>query len=172
VAAVPEHAPRIYPWRIQLALQHGDLDRARALLEAPPASWRVHAGIVWEVRCEDVLARGEWDRGDQVAAAAREHADAAGAPAVVPAAQRLAGAVAVAGADTERGIERLVAARDAFEDFGMVWEAARTRRLLAVAYGRAGRPDDAAAEAAGAERALDALGVVNDQVLDAAVAAL
>ena len=172
VAAVPEHAPRIYPWRIRLALQRGELDRARAQLEAPPPSWMVHAGIVWEVRCEDVLARGEWDRGDQVAASAREHADACGAPAVVPAAQRLEGAVAVAGGDTEGGIERLAAARDAFEDLGMVWEAARTRRLLAVAYDRSGRPDDAAAEAAAAKVPLDVLGVVNDRVLDAALAAL
>ena len=124
------------------------------------------------MRCEDVLARGEWDRGDLVAASAREHAEAAGAPAVVPAAQRLEGAVAVAGADLERGLELLVAARDAFEDLGMVWEAARTRRLLAVAHGRSGRPDDAAAEAAAAERSLDALGVVHDRVLDAALAAL
>jgi tetratricopeptide (TPR) repeat protein len=172
VAAVPEHAPRVYPWRIRLALQRGELDRARAQLEAPPESWQVHAGIVWEVRCEDVLARGDWGRGEQVAAAAREHAAAAGAPALVPAAQRVEGAVAVAGADTERGIELLVAARDAFEDLGMVWEAARTRRLLAVAFDRSDRPDDAAAEAAAAARPLDALGVVNDRVLDAALAAL
>jgi class 3 adenylate cyclase/tetratricopeptide (TPR) repeat protein len=172
VAAVPEHAPRIYPWRIQLALQRGELDRARTLLEAPPESWQVHAGIVWEVRCEDVLARGEWERGDHVAASARAHADAAGASAVVPAAQRLEGAVAAAAGDTDRGIGRLVSARDAFEELGMVWEAARTRRLLAVAFGRSGRPADAAAEAAAAARSLDALGVVNDRVLDAALAAL
>jgi class 3 adenylate cyclase/tetratricopeptide (TPR) repeat protein len=172
VAAVPEHSMRIYPWRIRLALQRSDLDRARALLEAPPASWKIHAGIVWEVRCEDVLARGEWDRGDQVAAAAREHADAVGARALGPAAQRLEGVVVVARGDAKRGVERLVAARDGFDALGMVWEVARTRRLLAVAYARSGRSDEAATETAAATRSLDALGVVTDPVLDAALAAL
>jgi tetratricopeptide (TPR) repeat protein len=172
VAAVPEHAPRIYPWRTRLALQRGEFDRARALLEAPPASWKVHADLVWEVRCEDVLARGDWERGYEIAASARQQAEAGGTPAVRPAALRLEGAVALAGAELDRGVARLVAARQEFLDLGMVWEAARTRRLLAAGYERTGRPDQAALEAAVAESALSALGVVNDPVLAAALAAL
>jgi hypothetical protein len=78
----------------------------------------------------------------------------------------------VARGDAKRGVERLVAARDGFDALGMVWEVARTRRLLAVAYARSGRSDEAATETAAATRSLDALGVVTDPVLDAALAAL
>jgi len=172
VSAVPEPGTRVYPWRILLCLQRGELDRARGWLGSPPSSWNIHAAMVWEVRCEDVLATGEWHRGAQVAAAAREHGEAGGSPAVIPVAERLAGAVCVAEGRVDSGVERLVAARRGFEDLGMVWEAARTRRLLALAYERAGRAGDAVAERAAAQTALDALGVVNDRVLDAAVAAL
>ena len=49
----------------------------------------------------------------------------------------------------------LASARQEFDERGMVWEAARTRRLLAVALEGAGRAAQAAAEQAAADAALD-----------------
>ena len=66
----------------------------------------------------------------------------------------------------------LSSARRRFDERGMVWEAARTRRLLAVALEGAGRPAQAAAEQAAADAGLAALGAVNDRIVDDALAAL
>jgi tetratricopeptide (TPR) repeat protein len=172
LAGVPEDGCRVYGWRIQVALQRGELERARRLLLSPPPAWQIHASVVWEVRCDAVLAFGEWERAAEVAAGAREYAAAGGSPSVPAVAGRLAGAAAFAAGALEEAIESLTAARREFDDLGMTWEAARTRRLLSVALARADRPDRAASERAAADLTQGALGVVSDRVIDAALAVL
>jgi class 3 adenylate cyclase/tetratricopeptide (TPR) repeat protein len=172
IAGVPEHGCRVYGWRIQVALQRGELERARRLLSAPPSAWQVHASVVWEVRCDAILTFGEWDRAAALAAGAREYTEAGGSPAVTAVADRLEGVAALATGDVERAVGLLAAARQEFDDLRMAWEVARTRRLLSVALARAGRADQAASEQAAADRAQGALGVVNDRIIDAALSML
>ena len=54
----------------------------------------------------------------------------------------------------------------------VVWEAARTRQLLAAALGGARRHDEADVEQSAADETLQALGVVKDRVVEAAIPAL
>jgi class 3 adenylate cyclase/tetratricopeptide (TPR) repeat protein len=172
LSGVPKDGCRVYGWRIQVALQRGELESAKRLLAAPPTSWRVHGSVVCEARCDAILAFGEWERAAEVAAGARAHTAAGGSPSVAAVADRLEGAAALAGGDVERAFVLLAAARRQFDDMGMSWEAARTGRLLAVALERAGRPDQAASELAAATLTLDALGVVSDRIVDAALSVL
>jgi len=172
LARVPEDGVRVYGWRIQAALQRGDLERARRLLATPPPSWQIHASAVWEVRCDAILALGEWERAGEVATGARSYAAAGGSPSVYAVAERLEGAAALAAGAGADAVERLTAARRGFDDVAMAWEAARTRRLLSVALARAGQTGPAASELAAAEATQGALGVVTDRVIDAALSVL
>ena len=172
LAGVPKDSCRVYAWRIQVALQRGEFESAKRLLAAPPPSWLVHGSVVCEARCDAILASGEWERAAEVAAGARAHTAAGGSPSVTAVADRLEGAAALAGGEAERAVVLLTAAGREFDDLGMNWEAARTRRLLAVALARAGQPDQAASEQAAAALTLGALGVVDDRVIDAALSVL
>jgi class 3 adenylate cyclase len=172
IARVPQQGCRLYGWRTQLALLRGEDERARRLLASPPPAWQVHASVVWEARCDAVLAFGEWGGAAEVLAGARRYADEAGSAVVAAVADRLEGAAALAGGDAERAAALLASARQEFDGRGMVWEAARTRRLLAVALEGAGRRAEAAAEQAAADAALETLGAVSDRVVDGALTAL
>ena len=172
LAVVREDGCRVYAWRIQVALQRGELERARRLLSSPPPAWQTDASEVWEVRCDATLALGEWERAAQVAASARLCVETGGSPSVTAMADRLEGAAALAAGAVEDAVESLTAAARKFDELEMVWEAARTRRLLSVALARAGRPDLAASEQATADLTQGALGVVDDRIIDTALDAL
>ena len=172
IARVPQQGCRLYGWRMQVALLRGEAELARRLLADPPPAWQVHASVVWEARCDAVLAFGEWGRAAGVLAGARRYADDAGSAVVAAVADRLDGVAALAGGDAGRAVRLLSSARGRFDERGMVWEAARTRRLLAVALEGAGRPAQAAAEQAAADAGLAALGAVHDRIVDGALAAL
>ena len=169
---VQEDGCRVYAWRIHVALHRGELERARRQLSSPPPTWQLDASIVWEVRCDAILAFGEWEQAAEVAASARTFGEAGGSPSVPAVADRLEGAAALAGGDAERAVVLLAAARRKLDGLGMTWESARAGRLLSVALTRAGRPDQAASELAAAELTLAALGVVDDRVIDAALSLL
>jgi class 3 adenylate cyclase/tetratricopeptide (TPR) repeat protein len=172
IAAVPDYGCRVYAWRVEVALQRGEFERARKLAAAPPPdAWQVHASVVWEARCDTVLASGDWERAAEVVEGARQYNRAGGSPSVAAVAGRLEGAAAIAAGDADRAVRLLATAVREFDGLGMTWEAARTRRLLAAALARAGRREQAAAEQAAADGALNALGVVDDRVIDAALSA-
>ena len=169
VAAVAGSGIRAYGPRIQLALHRGELDRAKTMLASPPAAWEVQASLVWEVRCDAIITFEEWDRAEQVAADARAYAEAGGTPAVTPVADRAEGVAALALGDVDRALRLLTAARQGFDNLQVTWESARTGRLLSAALARAGRDGEAADVQAAADRTLNALGCVNDPVIDAAL---
>ena len=170
--AVPEYGCRVYAWRIEVALQRGEFEGARELVATPPpAAWQVHASVVWEARCDTALASGDWERAAEVAEGARQYHRAGGSPSVAAVADRLEGAAALAAGHADRAVRVLARAVHKFDGLGMTWEAARTRRVLAVALARAGRREQAAAEQAAADAALTALGVVEDRVVDAVLSA-
>jgi class 3 adenylate cyclase/tetratricopeptide (TPR) repeat protein len=172
VAGLPGHGVRPYGWRIQLAMQRGELNRARLLLDNPPISWRIHSAVVWEARCDAILTFAEWHRASHVASTARAYAEACGTPSVTPVADRVEGVAALANDDVDGAVRLLSAARQGFDDLRLAWELARTRRLLSVALARAGRSDEAAIEQAAADETHGAIGVVNDRVIDTALSRL
>jgi hypothetical protein len=172
IAAIPDHGIRVYGWRIQLAMHRGDLDRARALLANPPTSWEIHASVTWEVRCDAILRFGDWERAIEVAAAGRRYADECGPKVVRAFADRVEGAAEAALGKPDRGVNLLASARDSFAALGCLWEAARTRLLLAAALERLEQHEAAAVEQAAAEEVLRSLGVVRDAVMEPAVEAI
>jgi hypothetical protein len=162
----------VHGWRIELAMLRGDNERAIRMLTEPPVSWQIHASVLWEVRCDAVLAFHEWDRAAGVAADARAYSEASGPRSVVPIADRAEGFSLVAKGELGRGIDLLRVACAALSSLGMVWELARTRRLLAAALSRDGQREAAEVERALADAELRRLRVHRDRVVDAALTAL
>jgi class 3 adenylate cyclase/tetratricopeptide (TPR) repeat protein len=172
LATVSEAGVRPYGWRILIALQRGERDRAKELLASPPPAWPIHASVAWEARCEAVMAFGEWDRGAALSVEVRQYAEPCGIGHLLPTADRLAGVTAAAQGQLDESVRLLTRAVSDFDVLEVVWDAARTRRMLAAVLTLAGRPEEAARVEALAQQQLRQLGVVKDRVTDAVLDAL
>jgi len=157
---------------VWLRSMSGDLGAARTLLATPPIAWRTHAGLVHEARCDTVLAAGAWDEAAAVAAMVRRHAVEAPSPVTGAFADRLDGAGAVGRGEVDAGVGLLERALQTFDECEAPWEAARTRLLLAAALRRAGRTADADTARDQAQEVLERLGIVEDGIIDRALAAM
>jgi class 3 adenylate cyclase len=160
---------RSYPWRIWLRAIKGDVERAYRLLGHLPTSWRVHAGLVYEARCDAALAAGLWDQAPGLAVEVRAFARDAPSPAAGAAADRLDGAAALARGRSADAVDLLERSVLAFDELEVPLERGRAQLLLAQALRSLGKVDDAASAQAAADATLGALGVVEDRLLSAAL---
>ncbi len=165
VRRVPFESTRCYPDRVWLELVTGHEERAQRALRQLPYGWGVNAGATWAVRCDAAWVEPDHAVARVVAEGARGHGVWAGAKAVPPFADRLAGVTAWHEGDHESARAALLVAAEGFDGVAMRFEAARTRAVLA----RLGDATGVAALSALRSQSDDVyadLRVVRDRMLD------
>jgi class 3 adenylate cyclase len=148
-----------------LELARGNAAGGAALVEralAEEAQHRFGRARLLPAKVELLLALGDHAGADGAAAELREIADRYDSTALSAAAATAAGAVALANGAAADAIRSLRAALQAWRLADVPYDAARTRVLLAQAYGREGDPRAAALELESAKAVFERLGALPD----------
>ncbi len=165
IARIRAHQ-RGFPWQLRLAVNSGHPDRARRMLDAPPAGWQVLAGPTWEARCDASWSSVPIADAAETARTAEAEGRRIGSPATVAHARRLAGISAWrAGAldDAQPALEQAVAQ---FAELGSRFERARTQVALAALADVRDDEELSAAMSAEGRMIYEQLRVVHDPLLD------